>query len=208
MPSVYDVLLVRHGESEGNLEGRFAYRSWDPHLTERGRAQALALSRQLELAPIRHLVTSPLHRAQETLAPTAHRLGIAPTILEDLAEVNLGIWDGQQLKALEQSDDPSFEAWRRDPEANPPPGGERILTVGERVLDTLLRFLESHEPGLTVAATHADCLKGAFLVVSHAPGPSARSVIVPNCGQLMLRYLPQYKKWVMVLDQVFFAAPR
>lgn len=204
MAQTYDVLLVRHGESEANAAGRFAYSSWDPHLTQTGQSQAQILMEQLKDAPIQYLVSSPLTRAQETLAPLAHVLGITPTILPDLAEVNLGLWDGERLADLEAAKSDAFEGWRRDPEANPPPGGESILTVGRRVLSTLEQFVTSKDPGLTVAATHSDCIKGALLVVTKAAGPAARTLFVPNCGQLLIRYLPKFRRWVMVLGPYAF----
>lgn len=188
MPSISDVLLVRHGESEANVAGRFAYRTWDPPLSAHGRSQAQSLVELLEDVPVRHVVTSPLLRARETIGPLADARGLNPVILPDLAEVNLGEWDGLRLKELEQSDNPEFTAWRKDPELNPPPGGERISAVGQRVMAALTEFLDTHDPGLTVAATHADCLKAAMLHVLGASGPAARRLYCPNLGQLCLRY--------------------
>lgn len=205
MAQAYDVLLVRHGESESNAVGRFAYQSWDPRLTGKGQGQAQRLVEQLKHAPVRHLATSPLNRAQETIQPLADSLHITPVIIPDLAEVNLGQWDGQRLADLEQSNNGDFQAWRKDPEANPPPGGESILTVGRRVLTALEHFVTSNDPGLTVAATHADCIKGAVLVITKSPGPAARTLFVPNCGQLLIRYLPNFRRWVLVLNPVSFS---
>ena len=204
MAQAYDVLLVRHGESESNAAGRFAYQSWDPRLTQKGLEQARQLAGQLQQAPIRYLATSPLTRAQETIRPLADALKIEAVVIPELAEVNLGQWDGVRLVDLEQANNSEFQAWRRDPEANPPPGGESILTVGRRVLAGLERFFTSREPGLTVAATHADCIKGTVLVITKSAGPAARSLFVPNCGQLMMRYLPNFHRWVLVLTQGYF----
>ncbi len=204
MAKAYDVLLVRHGESESNAVGRFAYHSWDPHLTEKGQRQAERLSGQLRHAPVAHLVTSPLIRARETLQPLARITGLEPEVVADLAEVNLGRWDGLKLSDLEASQDDEFQAWRRDPEANPPPGGESILAVGRRVLASLEKFVTSHDPGLTIAATHSDCIKGAVLIVTKSPGPAARALYIPNCGQLFMRYLPTFRRWVLVMSPLHF----
>lgn len=204
MAQFYDVVLVRHGESEANAVGRFACTTWDPHLTEVGRSQAERLAAQFHSAPIHHLVTSPLARARETIQPLADALHIDPVVLPDLAEVNLGLWDGARLRDLEQSQDAGFQAWRRDPEANPPPGGESILTVGRRVISCLEDFVTRTEPGLTMAATHADCIKGAVLVVTKSPGPAARRLFVPNGGQLMLRYFVSARRWTLVLAPLQF----
>lgn len=200
----YDVLLVRHGESEANALGRFAYRSWDPHLTAQGQSQAQQLANQLSETSINHIVTSPLLRAQETIFPLSLRHHVDPIILDNLAEVNLGLWDGARVQDLESEGGHAFVAWRQDPEANPPPGGESILAVGHRVLDALRDFIINAEPGLTVAATHADCIKGAILVITGSPGATARSLYVPNLGQVLLRYVVPSRRWIILLFPLDF----
>lgn len=198
MPLYADVLLVRHGESEANRSGQLARRSWDPPLTQKGVLQSERLATQLITAPVHYIVTSPLLRARETVAPLSRIHHIQPITLDDLAEVDLGAWDGRRLKDLETANLPDFMAWRKDPEANPPPGGENIVSVGERVLATLESFLENHRPsGLTVAATHADCIKGAVLVVLQTHGPASRHILVPNAGQLLLRHFDRGRWTIM-----------
>jgi broad specificity phosphatase PhoE len=62
------VHLVRHGEVHnptGILYGRLP----DYHLSDRGRAMAEAAANWLDGHDVRHLVSSPLERAQETAAP-------------------------------------------------------------------------------------------------------------------------------------------
>lgn len=204
MAQAYDVLLVRHGESESNATGRFACHTWDPLLTEKGRRQAVKLAAQLKMAPIKHLVSSPLMRARQTIQPLSETTGLSPLVLEDLSEVNLGQWDGLSVADLEQSHDSTFKAWRRDPEINPPPDGESILTVGRRVLACLEEFVTTHESGLTVATTHSDCIKGAILLITHSSGPTARTIFIPNAGQLLMRYIPTRKQWVMVMSSLYF----
>ncbi len=200
LPAYVDVLLVRHGESEANAAGRFASHTWDPPLTRAGSLEAERLAQQLGNAPIDHIVTSPLVRAQQTIAPLARLRRLSPIILKDLAEVDLGQWDGRRLKDLETANLPAFQAWRRDPESNPPPGGESIVDVGHRVLAVLAQFLKTCEPNsLVVASTHADCIKGAVLVILEAHGPAARHIWVPNTGQLLLRRFDN-SRWLLVFS--------
>lgn len=190
MSRVHEVILVRHAESVANASGRFAYRSWDPHLTERGHQQAASLANQLVHLPIAHLVSSPLIRAQETLVPLASALGLDAIVLPELIEVNLGRWDGAVVEDLRVSDREAFVAWRSDPEAFPPPDGESVLTVGRRVLRALETFLADRNPAITVAATHADCVKGALLTILAASGASARQLSVPNTALVRLQCRP------------------
>ena len=193
------VLLIRHGESEANALGRFAFRTWDPGLTERGREQARVLVAQLAGLAIAGLVSSPLRRAQETIRPLSEARGLAVETLPALAELDMGRWDGQVLTDIAAREPVAWQAWRRDPESHPPPRGERILAVGQRVLAGLDSL--RGRSGLVVASTHADCVKGAALAVLGAAGPSARHVHVSNTGQLLLRATES--GWVLVLPPLY-----
>jgi len=77
-PTIYHLILLRHGESQGNFEGRHQGQADFP-LTDRGRAQSQALlerwkseTREFDL-----VISSPLTRAQETAEIIASGLNIA-----------------------------------------------------------------------------------------------------------------------------------
>ena len=84
------VHLLRHGEvhnPERVLYGRLP----GFHLSERGRAQALASATWLADTfgdRIVHLRSSPLERARETAAPLAERLGLEPVLDDRLVEAD------------------------------------------------------------------------------------------------------------------------
>jgi broad specificity phosphatase PhoE len=92
------MLLLRHGETEWNLERRYQGR-FDSRLTERGVAQARAIGRVLVTlsgvasAPI---VASPQGRARRTAEIIRQQLGAAGELRIDdrLRELSLGSWDG------------------------------------------------------------------------------------------------------------------
>ena len=177
--------MVRHGQSEANAVGRFAFRRWDPGLTAQGWEQAQFLVAALVGVPIERIVSSPLRRARETVAPLAEARGLCVADLPGLAELDMGRWDGHPLTELATSDPTAWRAWRRDPEASPPPRGERISQVGERVM-AALDSLPACPGGLTVASSHADCLKGLLVHLLGISGPSSRRLEIPNLGQLLL----------------------
>ncbi len=182
--------MVRHGQSEANAVGRFAFRRWDPGLTVLGWEQARSLVVALGGVPIERIVSSPLRRARETVAPLAEARGLSVVDLPGLAELDMGRWDGHPLMELARSDAAAWRAWRRDPEASPPPRGERISQVGERVMATL-DSLPASPGGLTVASSHADCLKGVLVHLLDISGPASRHLEVPNLGQLLLTQGPR-----------------
>lgn len=93
-----EIFLIRHGETQWNVEGRFQGRLDSP-LTERGRHQALRIGDRLrDLLGARRVTinVSPLGRARETAALLTARLpSAAEPVLDDrLSEVTLGSWDG------------------------------------------------------------------------------------------------------------------
>jgi len=82
-----ELVLVRHAEPV-RVEG--GDRPADPHLTRRGHEQAQRLAAWLADETVDHLVTSPLVRARETGARVAEAVGLAPEVVEGVAEWDAG----------------------------------------------------------------------------------------------------------------------
>jgi len=114
--------MVRHGESEWNVLGRWQGRA-DTKLTDAGRRQAhdaaLRIA-QLDL-DIRRVVTSSLSRAHETGEIVARTLGLAaPTVDERLVETDVGPWEGLREHEIEAGW-PNYLRDRRTPPNFEPP---------------------------------------------------------------------------------------
>jgi broad specificity phosphatase PhoE len=91
-----DILLVRHGESEGNVAGRIQG-NVDSPLTDLGRAQAARLGKWLRARGLRWSAAyaSPLVRARDTAAIIAEQTGYPAAVTdEDLREVGVGRLEG------------------------------------------------------------------------------------------------------------------
>jgi broad specificity phosphatase PhoE len=118
------LVLVRHGESEGNAARQLLGRRESP-LTVRGRADAVAL--RPALGPVGRLVSSPLGRARDT----AVALGAAVPVEIDARwiEVDYGELEGRALRSVPAE---LWARWRADPTFRPP-GGESLAEVGARV---------------------------------------------------------------------------
>lgn len=90
------LFVVRHGETDWNVQGRLQGSS-DVSLNDAGRAQAAAAAATLgpALGPGFRLVCSPLSRARETARILAASLGAGTLQLDDrLAERSYGVWEG------------------------------------------------------------------------------------------------------------------
>ncbi len=90
----------------------------DPHLSERGVAQAEALAEFLTAArsgPIDAVWVSPLRRAGETARPLLERLGLSPIVEEGLAEYDRHATSYIPIEELKAAGDPR---WNEIPETD------------------------------------------------------------------------------------------
>jgi len=84
------LLLIRHGQTPDNVLGELGTTVPGPGLTDLGREQAAALPAALAGEGIGALAVSTLVRTQLTAAPLAAALGLEPTVLDGLREVEAG----------------------------------------------------------------------------------------------------------------------
>jgi broad specificity phosphatase PhoE len=118
------VLLVRHGQSEWNADGRWQGQA-DPPLTDLGRHQAQHASRNLGVVDA--IVSSDLQRASETALIISGELGVGPIVLEPgLRERDAGEWSGLTRTEIER-DWPGY--------LDPPASAEPAPTDGGRAAD-------------------------------------------------------------------------
>lgn len=91
--------LVRHGESENNVERILDAENGVPlyHLTERGRGQIVALAEKLQGEKIDFIVSSPVNRAKETAEMLRDALGAQLSFDERLSEAKVGSFEDQSF---------------------------------------------------------------------------------------------------------------
>ena len=170
-----DLLIIRHGESEWNVERR--WQGWlDAPLTAQGRRQARdrahALLRTGFAPPVVHC--SDLGRAQQTADIIARVLGVSSRPHPGLRERNGGDWEGFTADEIDERWPGRRLAWRRGELASVP-GGEDDATVLARFDDAIASVLEAGFPTLVV--TH----HGVLRLVATRAGADVHTLI-PNLG--------------------------
>ncbi len=86
------ILLVRHGQSEWNLQRRWQGQA-DPPLSEFGEQQAAIAATRI--GQVDAIVASPLKRAVETATIIGEQIGVGPVeVVDALIERDIGIWSG------------------------------------------------------------------------------------------------------------------
>jgi len=143
------LLLARHGESVWNEVRRFQGAA-DVPLSERGREQARALGRALGAYRIAAAYVSPLGRARETAAIALGQAGVPVTAMAELRELSLGEWEGCLATEIQAREGDPYAAWLRAPADCPPPGGEPLAAVRERVVRAVTRIAAAHPDGQDV----------------------------------------------------------
>lgn len=142
------LVLVRHGQSQWNLENRFAGWSDDPPLlTDRGRADARTCAEHLRDFSFDIAFTSRLKRSSETLAILLHTLGRnGIPVVEDSALNERHYGDLQGLNRAEMAakyGQEQVRRWRRG-YGDRPPGGESIEDCVKRVLPFFRQYVLPH----------------------------------------------------------------
>jgi broad specificity phosphatase PhoE len=140
------VLLVRHGQSEWNAEGRWQGQA-DPPLSDLGRRQAHEAARGL--GAVDAIFSSDLQRAAQTAAIVAADLGVGPVVLDpDLRERDAGEYSGLTRAEIERRFPGHLDAGTR------PPGWEPDDHLLARALRAVHAIAVAVPGGLVVAVTH------------------------------------------------------
>ncbi len=144
------LLLVRHGETTANRDGRYLGRA-DPPLTPAGRAQIERVAQSLPPADI--VITSPLLRARETAA----YFSVRPVVDERWIELDYGPLD---LAPVGDLPDDVVARWRSDPDFAPP-GVETFTALSDRVHRACDELRAPAESGTVVVVTHVSPIVAA-----------------------------------------------
>lgn len=180
------VLLLRHGATASNTEGRYMGRSQEP-ISAEGRYQARLLSRRLEAVGLTAVYCSPLPRTLQTADIVASLQGLEPRPLDALMELGLERWAGMMPAEIAESEPEAWEVWCTDPARLRLDGIEPFAEAADRVGEGLDEIRRRH-PGETVAAvTHDGIVRIAVIVALGLPLAVYRSMGVDNASISVLR---------------------
>jgi broad specificity phosphatase PhoE len=149
-----DLILVRHGLTDWNEQGRLMGRS-DIELNARGRAQVEAVADALHRVPVRSIFSSPQRRAQQTAAAIARPHQLPVHTEAALAEVWLGRWQGLTWNDIRE--DPDVARCLADPTYV-----SDALEPGTAVHERVVGFVEglrSDADETVVLVSHGDPLR-------------------------------------------------
>lgn len=175
------LILVRHGESEGNRERRFT-QTPDVALTDLGHEQALETGAFIARTfRVTRVVASPFRRAQQTAERIAAQVGLAVDIEPDVRERDFGAFAGRPYESV--FDDPVFHhgpRWEWRPE-----GGETLVEVQRRAAPAVRRIAATSPGQDVVVVSHG----GVMMALSaHFAGTWEGIAVARNCGIIVVEH--------------------
>ncbi len=185
---VTEVLLVRHGETAWNREGRLQGQN-DPPLNALGEQQAQGVADYLRSvsggdaaaaaaaggAAIAAVYTSDLQRAAATAVVISQRLGLGGGVQREAAfrEKKLGVMEGLTLAEAKEKEPDAYDRWRRGKGC---PGAEDPSAVLRRVAGGLDEIERAHRGKRVVVVTHGGILNSVHKLLTGVKFPGK----IPN----------------------------
>jgi broad specificity phosphatase PhoE len=180
------LILVRHGETDWNREGRLQG-GQDIPLNELGRAQAAeAAGRLRELVPDfsgLDFIGSPMLRARETMDILRRELELPAgeyRIDDRLRELTFGSWEGYTWRDVRKAEREQAQLRERDKWSFVPPGGESYLMLAERVRPVLAELQRE-----TVIVSHGGVARAVLALVG-AVSPQKAALVEIWQGKLLV----------------------
>lgn len=142
----FKIHLIRHGITQGNLDGKYIGAT-DLPLCEEGIVQLGRLADEFEYPRVQKVYTSPLRRAVET-AELIYPDNFIQKV-DSLREYNFGQFENRSMEELQG--DPAFTAWMDSGMTGAPEGGESreqfeqrlILGFNQVILDMMREGISS-----------------------------------------------------------------
>ncbi len=159
------LLLVRHGETDWNAEGRLQGHT-DRPLNDYGRRQAKELADRLAGGGADAIYTSDLIRAKSTAEILGERLGLTVVVDPDLREKDWGTWEGLTP----------------DERVHVELEGESTEAHRDRVMGAVRRIVARHPEERVVVVTHGGSLRRIQAAVNGVADPVIENCAVWSCS--------------------------
>lgn len=191
------LILLRHGRTTANASGILA--GWSPqtHLDATGDAQAreVAVAICAATTPVR-LVSSPLVRCLETVAPLAERTGLTPVQDDGIGECHYGAWTGRPLDELAR--DPLWKDVQERPSSVTFPSSdefahESLAHMQRRSVEAVRRIdaeveREHGADATWVAVSHGDVIKAILADALATPLDDFQRIVASPASVSVVRF--------------------
>lgn len=182
-----EIWLVRHGQTDWNLERRFQGQT-DIPLNLKGLQQAELLACKLNQETFDAIYSSDLQRASQTAECVARTLKMPVLYDSRLREICQGEWEGMSLDEVigRYKVDPTAE--NRDPVHSRAPGGESVAEVAARMSEAANSIACGHPRGKVLIVSHGVSVAALFCAANKIPMERHHEYIPDNTDVLVIRW--------------------
>jgi probable phosphoglycerate mutase len=184
------LVLLRHGQSHGNVDRRLDTRPPGAALTDLGRDQARTFARELPHPP--GLITHSIAvRAAQTAAEISAALGLDALEFEGIHEVQVGDLEDRNDDDAIAAFETVYQRWHEGDLDVPMPGGETGNAVLDRYVPVLtqlrMRYLDDHAwHGDIVVVSHGAAIRLVSAVLAGVDGSFALDHHLANAESVVL----------------------
>ncbi len=186
------LIIIRHGETEWNLEGRIQGHLDSP-LTETGRAQAEAIAERVQTVEVNALYSSDLGRAYTTAQFVSHKTGQVILTDKRLRELYLGKFEGLTEEEVEKRFPEEYVYLKKADPGYIYPGGESKEQFSLRVISCLEELMVKHEGEQIVVITHGGALSRLIRYTLGMPVVGSNEYKICNAALNVFSY--ENKHW-------------
>lgn len=197
-----ELLLVRHGQTDSNLHGR--WQGWDgTPLNQQGEREAALIARRLAQPEetIAALYASPLRRAWQTAERIGEALNLSPVPHDGLKEMNFGQISGVTLDEFRERFPDLHKRWTDKLDLTFTfPGGEQRAQFFQRVGEAMEGVVEHHPDQKVVVVAHGGTLRACLVHYLPAEFSQWWTYELGNCSLTRLEVREERAK-LLVLDE-------
>jgi 2,3-bisphosphoglycerate-dependent phosphoglycerate mutase len=186
------ILAIRHGETAWNVDTRLQGHL-DIPLNAVGLRQAQHLAQALvQRDAIDAIYASDLSRAHTTASAIAQAMGQSVTAHAGLRERHFGAFQGRTFAEIEAELPDHAQQWRqRVPEWTPPGGGESLVALRERIVNTVDELAARHTGQQIVLVAHGGVMDVLYRAATHLDLQAPRTWALTNTAVNRLLWTPQ-----------------
>jgi alpha-ribazole phosphatase len=184
--SAYMLYLMRHGAPA--VAGRLLGRTDDP-ATEAGIAACVARAKGIA---VERIASSDLIRARACAKAIGDRRGVSVEVDSRWRELDFGTWDGLSPAEIYAAE---LAAFYNDPDASPPPDGERWSALQDRVVGALAEMPRVS----TLVVTHGGAIRAALADLCGFDRRQIWAFDLPYAALVSLRIWPGPTRTVQIV---------
>lgn len=184
-----ELWLVRHGQTDWNIEGRFQGQT-DLPLNPQGMIQAEMLAQRFVNENIRFaaVYSSDLLRARTTAETLAKYLRVPLYTDPRLREAKLGEWEGKLFSEIKLNYRDWLEKRKQDPAFPLAPGGENLIQIAERLSAAAREIARTHQGQRVLVVSHGLSLAVLICLSQGEPLNRAYWMIPQNAEPVVVQW--------------------